>query len=298
MTVASMTGFGRSGGPVSDRLQMGVVVRSVNHRYLDLQVRTGLRQEVPEIEAMIRTLVRTALQRGHVVVELNFQRTQAPSSTVIINEKGIEALMEQVASFPSFEGLVTPVTLRDVLAVPGLIIVEEERLALTRDELDALGALVAAALEQLNRMRRIEGRSLVQQITEQLGVLEDFLDWFEPKMEDVRRQLVEKLRQRLTELLGPAGPVDEQRLIVEAGMQADRMDVSEEVVRLRGHLEQFRNRLQAGGQVGRSLDFLCQEMNRELNTLGSKFREPGFSGKLVDAKGAVEKIREQVQNLE
>ncbi len=298
MTIVSMTGFGRASGAVSERFQASVVVRSVNHRYLDLQVRTGLRQEMPEIEAMIRKLVQAAIRRGRVVAQVDLHRMQVPAPTVMVNESGIEALMHQVRSLDLPEGLLMPVTLRDVLAVPGLVVVEEESTVLTEHEMAVLASLITAALDKLNAMRRAEGHGLVEQIVAQLETLDRFLDWFEPKMDMIRAALVERLRQRLSELLGPAGVADEQRLIMEAGIQADRMDVAEEVVRLRGHLKQFRGRLATGGTVGRSLDFLCQEMNRELNTLGSKVREADFSKQLVDAKGAVEKIREQVQNLE
>ncbi|NOZ77608.1 MAG: YicC family protein [Acidobacteria bacterium] len=298
MSVVSMTGFGRASGPISERFHASVVVRSVNHRYLDLQVRTGLGQEAPEIEAMVRTLVQTSIRRGHVVVQIDFQRTQAPSSTVMIDEAGIEALMRQVSSLELHETLMAPVSLGDILAVPGLVVVERERMTLTEEELASLASLAREGLEKLDEMRRTEGQGLVDQILSELGALEEFLDWFEPRMDGIRELLVEKLKQRLAELLGPGHVVDEQRLVMEAGVQADRMDVSEEVVRLRGHVKQLRDRLAAGGTVGRALDFLCQEINRELNTLGSKVRETGFSGRLVDAKGAVERIREQVQNLE
>jgi uncharacterized protein (TIGR00255 family) len=117
-------------------------------------------------------------------------------------------------------------------------------------------------------------------------------------MPELRQRAMERVRERITELMGADEMPDPDRVLQEAAVQADRAEVAEEVVRLRAHLASFRDRLAAGGAVGRSLDFLCQEMHRELNTLGSKCREPEVSERLVDAKASGERIREQVQNLE
>jgi uncharacterized protein (TIGR00255 family) len=179
-----------------------------------------------------------------------------------------------------------------------LVSVTGEETALAEAELERLGELVAAAVEQLVAMRVQEGRSLKGQILSELAAIGAFLDWFEPQMPSVRERLLERLQARLAEILGPDLAVERDRLLTEAALAADRSDVSEEVVRLRTHIEAFTKRLDGNGAVGRTLDFLCQELNRELNTLGSKCREVGLAERLVDAKSATERIREQVQNLE
>jgi uncharacterized protein (TIGR00255 family) len=125
-----------------------------------------------------------------------------------------------------------------------------------------------------------------------------FVDGLEPELEEIRARILGRLRERIERLLGPEVPLEPDRIAQEAAVVADRADVSEEVVRLRSHIEGFRKRLEAGGAVGRALDFLCQEIHRELNTLGSKCREVGLAERLVEAKTATERLREQVQNLE
>jgi uncharacterized protein (TIGR00255 family) len=157
---------------------------------------------------------------------------------------------------------------------------------------------VSAAVVEAAAMRREEGQRLVGQIESELERVVAFTDWFEPQMSEFRRRLLERTKERIAGLVGSEGVIDPDRILQEAALLADRADVAEEVVRLRAHLENFSDRLAAGGVVGRSLDFLCQEIHRELNTLGAKCREHGVADRLVDAKSAVERVREQVQNLE
>ena len=137
-----------------------------------------------------------------------------------------------------------------------------------------------------------------KQIELELAEVGSFVDWFEPRMPEFRSIIMDRIRERVNAVVDASGPVEPERLVQEAAMVADRSDVAEEVVRLRAHLETFGERLAAGGTVGRALDFMCQEIHRELNTLGSKCREVGVADRLVDAKSAAERVREQVQNLE
>ena len=153
---------------------------------------------------------------------------------------------------------------------------------------------VAAAVA----MRRAEGERLLVQIEAELAAVAAFADWFEPQMPDLRNRTLERTRERIRAMLDAEGSIDPDRLVQEAAVLADRADVAEEIVRLRAHLDTFSERLATGGVVGRALDFLCQEIHRELNTMGSKCREPGVAERLVDAKTAAERVREQVQNLE
>jgi uncharacterized protein (TIGR00255 family) len=192
----------------------------------------------------------------------------------------------------------SPVELRDVLGLPGLVTVSTAETLLDAEELAALGGLAREALAQLVEMRQREGERLRAQIEAELEKVQAFIDWFEPRIEGFRAGVLERLQERMAELLGDQAAVEPERLAQEAALQADRSDVAEEVVRLRSHLETFSQRLDHGGAVGRALDFLCQELNRELNTLASKCRELGVAERLVDARTATERIREQVQNLE
>ncbi|NOZ94891.1 MAG: YicC family protein [Acidobacteria bacterium] len=297
MKVHSMTGFGRAWGRLSDRVSAGVMVRSVNNRHLDIQVRIGGREESPEAVAAVRDLVTSRVRRGRVGVQLNLERTEAAGAKVLVDGPAIRGLLEQLRELDLPPDMCQPVALGDVLSVPGLVAVETGEAVLDEQELSRLKELVDEAVSELVAMRAREGEVTLAHLEEELQALEEFVAWLEPQAGVVREKLQERLRTRLEELLGPES-VDEGRMLQEVAMLADRADVAEEIVRLKGHLEQFRRRLREGGVVGRALDFLCQEINRELNTLGSKMREALLTERLVDAKSAVERIREQVQNLE
>ncbi len=297
MSISSMTGFGRARGVLSDRLSAAVVVRSVNHRYLDIQTRTSLREELPEVEALVRRCIATRVRRGRVVAQINLERTAPPESSLVVDTDGILKLVRTLRTLEGEAGT-GGVGVAEVLGVPGLVTVQSAETILDRDELDALEAVVTRAVNSMVEARLAEGAALVTQIRGELGELDHFLDWLEPELEGLRRRLLQRIRERLEDLLGKDRDLDESRLVQEAALLADRSDVAEEMVRLREHLSQFRRRLEAGGVVGRALDFLCQEIHRELNTLGSKTREGFVVERLVDAKTATERIREQVQNLE
>jgi uncharacterized protein (TIGR00255 family) len=296
--LASMTGFGRARGSLSDRLAASVVVRGVNHRYLDVQVRTNVREELPEVEAQVRDAVASPLERGRVTVQLDLEWTASPALRVLVDEDTAIELLERLQRLALPEGVGRSVELRDVLSIPGIVSVSAEQTTLDETELEKLQDVVGRAADAFVAMRRAEGARLADQIRDELGRLVDFLDWFEPQMPDLRQRALDRVRDRITEVLTSDEAPDPDRLLQEAAVQADRAEVAEEVVRLRAHLAAFRTRLDAGGVVGRPLDFLCQEIHRELNTLGSKCREPEVAERLVDAKAFAERIREQVQNLE
>ena len=298
MSLSSMTGFGRAQGRLSDRFAAGVVVRSVNHRYLDVQVRLTVREEMPEVEAAVRREVEKTVARGRVTAQIDLRRLQPSPAHVLVNHDALSELMNQIAELPGFEsGPDAGVRVGDLLNVPGIVAMSSEMSLLSETEVASLRELVGAASLSFAHMRRDEGAELGRQIRKDLEAVADFLEWFEPLTDGFRRQALERLRERLLEMLAGQA-VDEDRLVQEAALLADRADVTEEVVRLRTHLESFARRLNGGGVIGRALDFLCQELHREINTLGTKCREAGVADRVVDAKGAVERIREKVQNLE
>jgi len=296
--LASMTGFGRARGQLSDRLDASLVVRAVNHKFLDVVVRTNLRDELPEVEAAIRAEVATPLQRGRVSVQVNLEWTSPPRLRVMVDGRAASSALQQIAGLDLPDGVSREVAVRDVLAVPGVVSVASGETIVDDDEIEALRAVAREAMAAFLEMRHAEGRRLVEQVTTELGLIEEFVDWFEPQMSSFREQAMQRVRDRIAEALGGDVAPDPDRVIQEAALQADRADVAEEIVRLRSHLKAFRSRMGQGGAVGRALDFLCQEIHRELNTLGSKCREAGVADRLVDAKGSGERVREQVQNLE
>jgi uncharacterized protein (TIGR00255 family) len=293
-----MTGFGRASGVLSDRFSASVVVRSVNHRYLDVQVRTSLREELPELEAMVKSVVSKPLERGRVSVQVDLERIKSYGTKVVVDGDAVASVLDQLQRIDLPERVARPVELGDVLTIPGLVSVSGEVTLLDEDETRVLTEISSEARDRFVAMRREEGERLREQLVEELERLTEFVAWFEPEIPAHRQRILERLRERLERLLGPEVVADEQRIAQEAAILADRGDVSEEIVRLRAHLDSFRSRLEEGGTVGRTLDFLCQEIHRELNTLGSKCREADVTERLVEAKTATERLREQVQNLE
>lgn len=297
MTISSMTGFGRGQAKLSDGLAAGVTVRSVNHRYLDVQVRLTVREELPELDAAVREEIARVVDRGRVSVQVNLQRLRPPESTVVVDRNGLREVLHQLQGVEGKENSGSAVRVGDLLSLPGLVTVCSQSSGLTTEEIQALRDLLSEVASTFVAMRREEGERLVRTIESDLGLVKDFVDWIEPQQDEFRAKVLLRLRQRIEELMDGV-TVDDERMVHEAAMLADRSDVAEEVVRLRVHIESFERRLRKGGVIGRALDFLCQELHRELNTLGTKCREIGVADRVVDAKGAVEKIREQVQNIE
>jgi len=298
MNLASMTGFGRAQGEISERLTASVVVRSVNHKFLDIVVRTNIRDEVPELEAAVRAAVVDALERGRVTVQVDFERTAPQPVRVVVHGDAVASVVEQLADLQLNDKVTGDLELGDLLGIPGLVAIESMSVIPQPEEAVGLGVLTATAISSMVAMRHEEAAALERQIRADLGTIEGFLDWFEPRVEGFRKTIFDRLGSRIAELMGPGTSIEPDRQIQEAAVLADRADVSEELVRLRSHLAGFGGRLDGGGAVGRSLDFMCQEILRELNTLGSKCRELGVAERLVDAKTALERVREQVQNLE
>jgi len=298
MALASMTGFGRASGELSNRFAASIVIRSVNHRFLDLQVRTNLREELPEIEAAVRSAVVGFVERGRVTVQIDLERTSTGASTVVVDGAALRSVVEQLAELELPETISGTVPVGELLSVPGIVSVTGEHTAFDEAETVALQEIARSAAEQLTAMRHAEGKRLAEQLRLDVDCVEGFLEWFEPQVSVFRERILERLRERLEQLVSRHGEIEPERIVQEAALVADRSDVSEEVVRLRSHIDSCRARLSEGGAVGRTLDFLCQEILRELNTLGSKCREVGVGEQLVNAKAATERMREQVQNLE
>jgi uncharacterized protein (TIGR00255 family) len=293
-----MTGFGRAQGEVSERLAASVVVRSVNHKFLDIVVRTNIRDELPELEGAVRAAIAGSLERGRVTAQVDFEKIAPQPVRAVVNAGAVESILEQLSGMPRSGTVTENIGVGDLLAIPGLVSIETTAVSPLPEEAAGLGAVAGEAVAALVSMRRDEAVALERQIRADLGAVAEFLDWFEPRVDEFRKLIFDRLRQRLAELVGAGSSIEPERQVQEAAVLADRADVSEELVRLRSHLEGFLGRLDGGGAVGRPLDFMCQEILRELNTLGSKCRELGVAERLVDAKAALERVREQVQNLE
>jgi len=291
----SMTGFGR-GSVTGDNFNVAVEIKTVNNRYLDIHLR--LNQELSPLEMSIRKLIGGRLSRGRVDLNINIERTAATAYEV--NRSLIAGYINALRDIQTEFNLSGDVDINTLTRLPGA-------LATTREGLDeTVTASVESALNQaiddLERMRAAEGAALADEMRTRLANIEAAV----PTIESAAAGLVDAYRQRLqkriNEMLARGGnqnvELDAGRLAQEVAYLADRSDISEELARLRSHLEQFRSAVNAEGEVGKRLDFLLQELNREANTVLSKSTEVSIKEAGLVIKAEVEKLREQVQNVE
>ena len=291
--VKSMTGYGRARETLNGR-DITVEVRSVNNRYLDCTVK--MPRAYVFAEDAIKARVQKALSRGKVDVFVTIDTTAADVSVVAVNEplarSYYEALLKLKETF-SLDGEITPMALArfpDVLAVTR-----------AEEDLETVAADICTVLEQAlqayNGMRAVEGERLAADISARVLTIESVV----AKVEERSPQTVAEYRARLTNKMNEvlqSVTIDESRILTEAAIFADKIAVDEETVRLRSHIAQLRAMLQDVQPVGRKLDFLIQEVNRECNTIGSKCNDLTIAQDVVNMKAEVEKIREQVQNIE
>jgi uncharacterized protein (TIGR00255 family) len=283
----SMTGYGR-GIASHNGIRATVDIRAVNHRFLDLKLRGA--PIAPAIEEAVSSRVRTAIERGSLAVSIHLAREGAASASRIDHEAARRAY-DTLAETAARLGIPGP-DLALVIAQPGVVVSGDER----SEEDPPVVAALDAALVQLDRMRTAEGLALAAELASRLDELTKLRTSIATLAAAIPGQLAKRLTERVRRLVEE--PVDPQRLAQEVALLADRADITEELVRLASHLDQARALCTAAGAVGRRLDFLVQEIGRELNTIGSKSTVGELSSAVVDGKAVLEKIREQVQNVE
>ena len=291
--VKSMTGYGRE-RERSGEWDIQVEVRSVNSRYLDLSVRTG--RLYGALEEKLKSLASACFSRGKLEVNLTVEPVGGGNVELSLNRTFVESYVRLLRQMQREFSLGGDVTVQTVAAKP------DSFLQTTPDEdMNAVWAAVEPvarrAFALCTEMRETEGRRLAEDLLSHIETLEAMRSEVETLLPQVVAEANERMRNRVRELLGQV-PVDESRLLTECAVLADKADVSEEVARLDSHLRQFRELLREDAPVGRRLDFLTQEINRECNTIGSKSADLRFTKLVLAAKNEVEKIREQVQNIE
>jgi uncharacterized protein (TIGR00255 family) len=292
-----MTGFGRARFEL-DGTSFDVEIRSVNHRHLDVRLR--LPRSLAETESQLKTLVQERLQRGKVDASVALASGSAAPPTLEIDRELAARLVTEARELASRHGLEGGIRVAELLGLPGVTRVVEREI----DPVDLALAAVRAfesALDAVDAMRAREGENLECEIRGRLEAVAELVDTVELRAADVVHAVREKLRRRMEKLELETGLLDEARLHQEIVIAADRLDITEEVVRLRSHLGQFTAVLDGAGpgiSVGRQLDFLLQEMGRETNTIGSKANDADLAHLVVELKTQQERIREQVQNVE
>jgi uncharacterized protein (TIGR00255 family) len=295
--ITSMTGFGRAAGAISARYFVAVTVKSVNHRFLETSVR--LPEYLWELEPLLRQLATDTFSRGKLDVSVRVQRTQQPDYNVRINQQIAANVIPQLRSIAEELGLGHSFTASDLLRVPDLLQVEAVDNEVQDEEREALAALTREAFAQLTAMRKKEGESLQTDIVTRLGTIRELQQRLASHRDDVRAELLASYQQRVQEIAAQAGTdVSQDRIAQEVVIMVEKGDIAEELTRLTHHSEQMQKAIDGREPAGKKLDFLSQEMLREINTMGSKSRAASIRTLVVELKTEVERIREQVQNVE
>jgi uncharacterized protein (TIGR00255 family) len=292
--IRSMTGFGRAES-TSETYVLTVEARSVNHRHLDVALR--LPKSLASVEPEARKLITSRVERGRVDVQV--QVAPAPGRAdhqVVVDASLARQYVERARALGAEVGLDGDVDLAWVLERPGVFRVEDVEPPDPATLWPELATTLGRALEQLTAQRAAEGASLAGEMHALLLQLESEVARVAERAPVAAARREGRLRDRIRALVGDA--LDETRILTEAAAWAEKTDVAEELARLRSHVDQFRSILDKGGPLGRRLDFLIQELHREVNTIGSKADDLEVSHAVVAAKGVIEKMREQTQNLE
>lgn len=291
--IRSMTGYGRDQQLLHGR-SITVEIRSVNHRYFEFSCRAP--RGCAFLEDRLKRALQSAISRGKVEAALTLQTVESRNTSVAVDHALAGQYITALRTLGEEYALPDDLTLSTVCRLPDIFTLcrgEEDEEELAADVLSVL----QKALEQFVAMRETEGERLKADVLSRLLTMEEHLSFVEERSPQTVAEYRARLTAKLTELLNGAVP-DENRILTEVGIIADRLAVDEETVRLRSHFAQLRKILESTEPVGRKLDFLVQEMNRETNTIGSKCSDTAIAGHVVEMKSELEKIREQIQNIE
>ena len=291
--IRSMTGYGRYQDTV-DGMDITVEIKAVNHRYYEYSSR--LPRAYGFLDDKLKAYLQGSISRGKVDVYVFIDTADAPGSRVTVNHSLVQGYLKALGEIAETYGLRNDVSVMSLARYPDLLTVHRE----AEDEEAVWAAVRTVADVALNRflqMREKEGEKLQEDILSRAAAILEAVGQVEERSPQTVREHMDKVQARMRELLGTA-TVDEQRLLTEAALFADKIAVAEETVRLRSHISQLEHMLAGNEAVGRKLDFLVQEINREANTIGSKAQDVQLARVVVDIKAEIEKIRDQIQNLE
>ena len=291
--IRSMTGFGREHRIIGGREYL-VEIRSVNSRYYEFNAK--LPRAYMYLEEKLKTLIKGKISRGKVEISLSVYNISGKETAVSVNEGVVENYITALRAAGEKFGLMDDLTLSSVFRMTdafNVVRAEEDE----EEIWAAVKEVSEAALTRFVEMRETEGEKMKADVLEKLGNIEAMIEKVCEYSPDNVRAYREKLTAKMAEILGDK-QIDEQRILLEAGLFAEKTAVDEETVRLKSHFSQFRSMLDSPEPVGRKLDFLVQELNRETNTIGSKAQDIRVTRIVVDVKSEIEKIREQIQNIE
>ncbi len=290
--IRSMTGYGKSRKIIS-KYEVEFEVKSLNNRYSDLSLR--LPKELYSREFELRNLVKKGVNRGKVYLTISLKLIDSGADVSAFNEAGLKTTMNLLNKIKSISGVRGEISIDHLLSLHEFFM--DDLVELTDDEYSGIETVVSEALEKMNEMRAAEGKELKNDILNRLMFIEENVNEIEKLLTPSVKDYFEKLKERAEELLADFSKYDD-RLSVELALLSEKYDTSEEIVRLKSHIKQFRDILSNGKEIGKKSNFLVQEMNREANTINSKSISTDISYKALAIKEELEKIREQIQNIE
>lgn len=292
--IRSMTSFGRSSSEEGEKRVFTVEMKSVNSRYLDINIR--MPKTLISLEEEIRKMISNSLNRGKVDVFINLKNYNDGSGIPKVDLNLAQGYLDCLKEIETKLGVKNDISVMQIARFPEVITVVEEE-----DKIEEvwkeLKPLISDSLDMMLGMREVEGNKLKEDILSKVSVIEELVSKVEEFADTIPKAFKVKLEERVKELLGNVD-IDESRIAMEVCMLADKATVDEEIIRLKSHINQVRETLNLKEPIGRKLDFIVQEMNRETNTIGSKSSDIQMTNIVIDIKNILEKIREQVQNIE
>jgi uncharacterized protein (TIGR00255 family) len=292
--IRSMTGFGVA-KKLSQELDISIKIQTVNSRYCDINIRMPSVYNMYEIG--IRNAIRKHVSRGKVDVYLEIRDLREDSVVPVLNKAVVNAIVTVLEDIPNLSSIDKTLNVGTLLNFHQALKLENKEFDNPEEFESLLLECVEDALLQLLENRANEGSTLVLDIQSRIGTCSKLLEEISNHSRQIKLEYKDKLHERISEIL-ESEDVDEGRLEQEVAFLVDRADITEEIVRFRSHLERFGEIITKGGEVGKKLDFLMQELNREINTIGSKAKSLEVNRIVVDVKSELEKVREQVQNIE
>ena len=291
--IRSMTGFGAAKGTASG-LALSMELRSVNNRYLDVGIK--LPRGFLFAESFVKSFLQEKIARGKVDVFFTLDLDEGDRTRIRVNQKLAQAYLDAIGSLCGQLELPAGATALDIARFPDVL--TAEKLEVNQEQFcEGLRPLLEAAVSDFNSMREREGEKIREDLLKKADRMESLLASIEEQAPQTVAAYQKRLQDKMDEVLAETGVLQE-RILAEAALYADRIATDEETVRLHSHLSQFRRMLEEGSPIGRKLDFLIQEFNREANTIGSKCQDSEIAYLVVDLKSEIEKVREQVQNIE
>lgn len=290
--IKSMTGFGRSNLQENLR-EYQIEIKSVNHKYIDINVR--MPRNISFLEDEVRKLISSRIKRGKIDVFITFDNYSEEGKNIRINKEIAKVYIDSLKELAKEEGLEKNIEVTEITKLPDVLVIknneDEEKLKIE------LTKAVNDAVDKLIEMRELEGRKMAEDALKRIGIIESKTNEISELSTGLIDEYVVKLEARIKELL-KTDEVDQTRLAQEVVIYADKCSVQEEITRLKSHIEQFKQLVNSEVAAGKKLDFIIQEMNRETNTIGSKANNLEITNRVIDIKTELEDIREQIQNIE